>query len=162
MVSFIESNQRRGTIFLVIVGLALLLVFAQGLLFPHEAITDEAPFLFSYGTNLEAALAGSFFWIVLSFLTGLLWSRVLFGSVSFVEVFIVGSTLSIAAFPLLVATLSLVFKGLSSAGFMPEVIIDGWGSVYALLGVMVVLLLGGLALVGREVLRASRSNSALV
>lgn len=162
MVSFIESNQRRGTVFLVVVATALLVVFALGLIFPHKALSDESPFLFSYGIALEAALAGSFFWVVLSFLAGMLWSRVLFGGASFVEVFIVGSTLSVVAFPLFIALLSLVFFGISRAGFMPEVVVNGSGSVYALLGVLSALLVGGLVLVGREAIRASRSNNTLV
>jgi hypothetical protein len=102
---------------------------------------------------LAQVIAG-LFWVTLAFVVGLVWSRVFFGSTTIAEVFLVGALLGAAGFPVVYACVVMLLKLLAVTSVLPPVSFTGEPQIYALLSLFVLLLLGILLLIGKEVLRA--------
>ena len=159
MTSLIALDQKRGTVLLVTIGVVLLaILFAS--LFGFAAGTSststpvpEISLVTWHDAPLSQALALTF-WATLSFLLGLVWSRALLGSSNLSEIFLVGALLGTAGFPLVYVFFVLLFGVLSKLQ-MPQIVLAGHDQAYALAALFLLLLLGILVLIGREVLRAA-------
>lgn len=158
MTSLIALYRRRGTTFLVMVGLLLLGVVGllrSGALsgFP-DSIPDTSDPLMGRLFSPLAQLVAGLFWVTLSLIVGLVWGRALFGVTTFAETYLVGALLGTAGFPILYTLAVSVFKVLASASVLPEMVWTGEPQVYALLSLFMLLLSGILLLISREVIRA--------
>lgn len=157
MTSLIALDQKRGTVLLVTVGVMLLAILVA-VLFGFNTGAPITPasegFLFM---SLDAPLAqvlALMFWTTLSFLLGLVWSRALLGSSNLSEIFLVGALLGTAGFPLMYAFFSVLFGVLSQLQVL-QIVLQGHDQAYALTSLFLLLLLGILVLIGREVIHAA-------
>lgn len=166
MTSLIALYRRRGAVFLVATGLllvGLLFLAGRGLIdlaaFETRGVHADSTLLRALFMPL-AQITGLLFWAALCLLVGVVWARAFFGSSTLIEIFLVGSLLGSVSLPLFYGLTAVLLEPLSRS-FLPFTLtLGGHAQVYAFTALSLLLLLGLLALIAREVVKAALKQPA--
>ena len=169
MASLIKAYAQRGMYFLVVISFFWLIVYGAALItggtvFDIEAGQPVPESDVAIGEVLDstsplAQLIALLFWLVLVFIVGVVWSKVIFHEIRAVESFITGTAVAFVAFPLALVLSELVLRFLAFIRFPMSIDISGGAQSYFLGLLFFTFLVGLMALIGREVFHAGASDT---